>query len=136
MSSRLSIPVARKSVSPARLERPKSAPPGGAGGRLVHKEPWRRTRPTGEKSDAFTPRYGWLTKLPANDPSFLEKLRKENGESGPQSKDDVKLDEKGKSDLLQRLNRPHSAPPRGRGGGKRNIQIQMIITLRAFSLIG
>eukprot|EP01046_Picozoa_sp_COSAG06_P074771 COSAG06_NODE_23031_length_704_cov_1.709091_1_plen_118_part_00 len=116
MSSRLSIPVARKSVSPARLERPKSAPPGGAGGRLIHKEPWRRTRPTGEKSDAFTPRYGWLTKLPANDPSFLEKLRKENGESGPQSKDDVKLTRK----TLRNLNRPHSAPPRARGGGKRN----------------
>lgn len=57
-------------------------------------------------------------KLPANDPSFLEKSRKENDE-----KPLVRIDDLVFNKLLKRVNpvdpsRPHSAPPRQRGGGR------------------
>lgn len=64
-------------------------------------------------------RYGWLTKLPANGPSFLQMQRKENGEPDPAAENrKLQLDEEGVKNVLRRLNRPHSAPPRQRGGGE------------------
>jgi hypothetical protein len=116
VSSRLSMPDARHCISPPR-RRPLSAPPGGGSGhRLIHKERWRGARAGGEESAAFAMRLGWQTKLPDNEPSFLEMKRKESGLAT--SRGEVRLDRKGVNDVLQRLNRPRSAPPRQRGGGE------------------
>ena len=78
--SRLSVPEARRCLSPRR-QRPKSAPAGG------YRPNWKLAKAAGEKSDAFAMRYGWQTKLPANDPSFLEMQRKEGGEPRPSTDD-------------------------------------------------
>jgi hypothetical protein len=118
VSSRLSTPEARHCISPQR-HRPKSAPHGGSWHRLIHKDPWRGVRAVGEESDAFAMRLGWQTKLPENELSFLEMQRKESGEPHlAATRGKVRLDEEGVENVLLRLNRPRSAPPRQRGGGE------------------
>jgi hypothetical protein len=127
--------------------RPQSAPPLGRNNRRPswsNPYSWKPIT-AAEKLPAFVDRVGWQTKLPPNDPSFLEKIRKETHESPATKIVRIRChpsgldfgdfvhhlsapclpaylpaclqDEDGFKRLLERVNRPQSAPPKQRGGG-------------------